>query len=155
MPSFSRKSQSQLATCHPILQRIFNRVIVFYDCVVLEGFRGKEAQNRAADAGNSKLRWPNGKHNKFPSIAVDAAPYDIEKRGVNWANDKVHDAADLARFYHFAGIVKGVAEMMGVSNIRWGGDWDSDTYFHDQTFNDLVHYELTGPVVNMVTAPGE
>jgi len=152
MPSFSRKSEVQLATAHPMLQRIFNRVIVFYDCIVLEGHRGKAAQERAVAQGNSKLHWPKGNHNKYPSIAVDVAPYDMDKHGVNWANDKVHDAADLARFYHLAGIVKGVAEMLAIP-IRWGGDWDSDTYFHDQTFNDLVHYELTGPVVNTVSAP--
>jgi peptidoglycan L-alanyl-D-glutamate endopeptidase CwlK len=135
-----------------MLQRIFNRVIVFYDCIVLEGHRGKAAQNRAADAGNSKLRWPNGMHNRYPSIAVDVAPYDVTKRGVNWADDKVDDAKDLARFYHFAGVVKGVAEMLAIP-IRWGGDWDGDTYFTDQKFNDLVHFELTGPVVNTVSAP--
>jgi hypothetical protein len=154
MPSFSKRSESQLATAHPILQRLFRRVIVFYDCIVLEGFRGKDAQNKAFASGNSKLPWPKGNHNKFPSIAVDVAPYDVEKRGVNWGNDKVHDREDIARFYNFAGVVKGVAEMLAIP-IRWGGDWDGDTYFHDQKFNDLVHFELTGPVVNTVSVPGE
>ena len=41
----------------------------------------------------------------------------------------------------FAGYVQGVAEQLGIK-IRWGGDWDSDFDFKDQTFNDLVHFEL-------------
>jgi len=154
MPSFSKKSKAQLATAHPLLQRLFERVIVTYDCVIIEGFRGKEAQNRAFAAGNSKLRWPNGNHNKYPSIALDVAPYDIEKRGVNWGNDKIHDREDIARFYNFAGFVQGVASMLAIP-IRWGGDWDGDTYFHDQKFNDLVHFELTGPAAAAATSPAE
>ncbi len=26
--------------------------------------------------------------------------------------------------------------------LRWGGDWDRDAEFDDQTFNDLPHFEL-------------
>ena len=38
---------------------------------------------------------------------------------------------------------------MGIANrleipIRWGGDWDMDTYVKDQKFKDLPHFELTG-----------
>ena len=31
--------------------------------------------------------------------------------------------------------------MTGVE-IRWGGDWDSDTQVKDNKFDDLVHFEL-------------
>jgi peptidoglycan L-alanyl-D-glutamate endopeptidase CwlK len=27
-------------------------------------------------------------------------------------------------------------------HIRWGGDWDGDQDFRDQTFDDLAHFEL-------------
>jgi len=27
-------------------------------------------------------------------------------------------------------------------SIRWGGDWNMDTYVKDQRFNDLPHFEL-------------
>jgi hypothetical protein len=41
----------------------------------------------------------------------------------------------------FAGFVIGTAALMGIS-IRWGGDWDRDTYTKDNSFDDLVHFEL-------------
>ena len=148
MPSFGRGSKQQLSTCHVLLQRLFERVVLEVDCVVIKGHRGELEQNRAADEGKSKLRWPNGNHNKYPSLAVDVAPYDVTLKGVNWKTN-VLDAgkldkeglANLCRFYHFAGVVKGFAQMMGL-RIRWGGDWDGDNYFNDQTFNDLVHFEI-------------
>lgn len=148
MPRFGRGSQSQLATAHPVLQRLFQRVILDYDCVVIKGHRGQQEQDRAFAEGASKLKFPNGNHNAYPSNAVDVAPYDVSLKGVNWKT-KVLDAgkldkevlANLCRFYHFAGMVKGVALLMGIT-IRWGGDWDGDNYFNDQTFNDLVHFEL-------------
>lgn len=30
---------------------------------------------------------------------------------------------------------------MGVT-LRWGGDWDSDTEVNDNSFDDLVHFEI-------------
>ena len=33
------------------------------------------------------------------------------------------------------------AKFMNVS-LRWGGDWDGDGDRTDQTFNDLMHWEL-------------
>ncbi len=33
--------------------------------------------------------------------------------------------------------------------IRWGGDWDRDGDTTDQTFNDLVHWELWGDKYEM------
>jgi peptidoglycan L-alanyl-D-glutamate endopeptidase CwlK len=51
------------------------------------------------------------------------------------------DWKDMKRFYYLAGIVKAVALARKVK-IRWGGDWDGDHDFKDQTFNDLVHFEL-------------
>ena len=48
---------------------------------------------------------------------------------------------DVGRFYYFSGIVKAIAVSMNIE-IRWGGDWDNDNDFNDQTFDDLCHYEL-------------
>jgi len=128
MPSFSKQSKERLATCHPDLQRLFNEVIKHYDCVVLEGHRGEAAQNAAFKAGNSKLKWPHGNHNKLPSLAVDVSPYPVD-----WKNSK--------RFYYFSGFVMGLANQMGIK-IRWGGDWDSDKDLDDNGLVDLPHFEL-------------
>ncbi len=125
---FSRRSRAKLDECDPRLQRVFERVLQFHDCTILVGHRDKETQNAANDAGKSKVRWPNSKHNTAPSLAVDVAPFPI-------------DWADRDRFMIFAGVVRTVAALEGVS-LRWGGDWDGDGLTKDQTFDDLVHWEI-------------
>jgi len=125
---FSEQSESRLLTCDPALQEVFVHVLEVHDCSILEGYRDAETQNEYYRTGKSKVQYPDSKHNSHPSLAVDCAPYPI-------------DWADTKRFYYFAGIVKGVAASLGVE-IRWGGDWDSDNVLDDQTFMDLVHFEL-------------
>ena len=129
MPKFGERSEAALQTAHPDLQRLFREVIKHYDCAVLEGHRGQQAQDKAVREGKSKTPWPQSKHNQQPSLAVDVVPYPID-----WNNKD--------RFYHFGGYVLGVAEMLDIP-IRWGGDWDRDTELHDQKFIDLPHFELT------------
>ncbi|MEE8551590.1 MAG: M15 family peptidase [Gemmatimonadota bacterium] len=128
MPHFGRRSFHQLRTCDPQVQRLFERVVLQYDCTVLIGHRGARAQHEAFLAGKSEKDWPDGEHNEYPSKAADVAPWPID-----WENWK--------RFYHFGGYVLGVAELLGIP-IRWGGDWDRDHDLDDQDFNDLVHFEL-------------
>lgn len=128
MPKFGALSEERLRTCDPRLQILFREVVHQYDCAVLVGHRGKEEQNKAVREGNSKVFWPNGRHNSKPSMAVDVAPYPID-----WKNEK--------RFYHFAGYVQGKASEMSIK-IRFGGDWDRDFDLDDQDFMDLVHFEL-------------
>ena len=128
MVSFSKKSERNLSSCHPDIQRLFRVVLEICDCTILEGHRPQEVQEQYFEDGRSRVNWPNGKHNTEPYEALDAAAYPID-----W-NDKV-------KFYYFAGIVKAVSEMMEIP-VRWGGDWDGDGDLHDQTFMDLVHFEL-------------
>jgi peptidoglycan LD-endopeptidase CwlK len=129
MPVFGQLSKERLETCDYDIQRLFNEVIKYWDCKILEGHRGQEAQHAAfiAKPQRSKVDWPHGKHNSLPSMAVDVAPYPV-----NWN--------DYNRLYYFAGFVLGIAKMMKIK-IRWGGDWDSDTEVSDNKFNDLVHFE--------------
>ena len=130
MPKFSKSSLKKLQTCHEDLQKIFLHVITHYDCTIVQGHRDKKTQNKYYNEGKSKLQWPNSKHNSNPSRAADVAPYiDGE---VSWNKEQC---------YVFAGFVMGTAAMMRIP-IRWGGDWDQDNNIHDQTFNDLVHFEL-------------
>lgn len=131
MRKFSKMSQDRLNTCHPDLIKLFERVIQIVDCTVLEGHRGKEAQDEAVRTGHSKTPWPQSKHNSTPSKACDVAPYPVQ-----WTGEKAR-----ARFYHFAGVVRGVAAEMGIK-IRCGCDWDSDFDLFDQTFFDLPHFEI-------------
>lgn len=128
MPRFSNRSKKRLETCDKRLQDVFNEVIKHYDCTILEGHRDKETQNEYKRTGRSKLSYPNSKHNTYPSLAIDVAPYPI-------------DWQDHRRFYMFVGFVLGVASQMGVK-LRVGADWDGDKEFKDQTFHDLPHFEL-------------
>lgn len=128
MPRFSNRSKSRLNTCDKRLVELFNEVVKGFDCTIIEGHRGKEKQNAAYNSGHSKVKYPNGKHNKTPSVAVDVAPYPI-------------DWKDRDRFHYFGGYVLGIAAKMGL-RIRWGGDWDMDTQTKDNKFDDLVHFEI-------------
>lgn len=126
MIEFSPTSKARLATCHPDLQRLFNRVNELWPCTIQSGRRTPEEQVKLVASGASKTL--NSRHVNDPSLAVDVSPDPL-------------DWKDTARFYYFGGFVLGVAEGMGIP-IRWGGDWDSDMQVKDQNFNDLVHFEL-------------
>ena len=130
MPRFGKRSIGRLQTCDQKLQELFYEVVKHFDCSIIEGHRGEERQNKAYADGKSKVKYPNGKHNQNPSIAVDVAPYPI-------------DWSDRDRFHYFGGFVLGVAKEMGM-NIRWGGDWNQDTQTKDNKFDDLVHFEIKG-----------
>ena len=125
---FGKRSKENLQTCHPDLKELFNEVIKHVDCSVICGHRGKEEQNSAYHKGWSKLKYPHSKHNKQPSLAADVVPYPIDWR-------------DMERFYMFVGVVRGIAAMMNIP-IRCGADWDGDMDIKDQSFHDVVHFEL-------------
>lgn len=134
MPTYSQTSKDRLSTCHKDLRMIFNTVIAHFDCSILQGHRGEQDQNEAYRNGKSQLKFPESKHNKSPSMAVDVAPYPI-------------DWEDRERFYYFAGYVMGVADMLHGEGLishrlRYGGDWNRDTQVKDNSFDDLPHFEL-------------
>lgn len=123
MPTFSTISAQRLATCDERLQRIFSVVIQHQDCSILCGHRGQIEQEQAFQDGKSAAHWPQSKHNKQPSLAVDVAPYPID-----WNN--------LERWRNFASFVMGVAAALEIP-IRWGGSF--------KTLLDMPHFELVKP----------
>jgi len=128
LPKFGSRSKERLTTCDERLQKVFNEVIKYVDCSVLEGHRGEERQNRLFEEGKTKVTYPNGRHNSNPSNAVDVTPYPI-----NWE--------DRERQTLFAGFVIGIARSMGIT-LRWGGDWDMDFEVMDNRFDDFPHFEI-------------
>lgn len=120
MSVFSNKSAGRLAGCHPDLQAVMNEAIKTVDFTVLCGHRGEAAQNEAFRRGNSKVRFPNSKHNANPSLAVDIAPYPI-------------DWEDTGRFKALAERVLAIADHMGIE-LEWGGNWTS--------LVDMPHYQI-------------
>ncbi len=138
MPKFSKSSLEKLATCHIDLQTLFKEVIRTFDCIVTEGYRNKEDQEKAFSSGNSKLHFPHGKHNHNPSLAADVYPYE----------PKINvDFKDASRFYYFGGYVMGIAQKLKEEgkitySIRYGGDWDRDTQVKDERLKDTGHFEI-------------
>ena len=128
MPRYSKKSKERLSSCDKRLQDVFNEVIKYVDCSILEGHRSKERQNKLYDEGRTKVKYPNGRHNSSPSKAVDVTPYPV-----NWE--------DRERQTLFAGFVIGIARGMGI-RLRWGGDWDMDFQVMDNRFDDFPHFEV-------------
>jgi len=128
MPRFGKRSKERLESCNSDLRMVFNEVIKSVDCTILEGHRGKERQNQLFDEGKTKVLHPNGRHNDYPSNAVDCVPYPV-------------DWEDRERMTLFAGYVLGVANQMGIT-LRWGGDWDQDFEVQDNKFDDFPHFEV-------------
>ena len=128
MPKFGKRSKERLATCDERLQEVFNEVIQFVDCSVLEGHRSQERQDKLYDEGKTKVKYPNGRHNSSPSRAVDVTPYPV-------------DWEDRERQTLFAGFVLGIARAKGIK-LRWGGDWDMDFQVMDNRFDDFPHFEV-------------
>ena len=128
MPRFGKRSRKNLDSCDKRLQDIFNEVIKYVDCSVLEGHRNEDRQNKLYDEGKTKVKFPNGRHNSSPSRAVDVTPYPV-------------DWDDRERQTLFAGFVLGIAQSMGIK-LRWGGDWDQDFQVQDNRFDDFPHFEI-------------
>jgi len=139
MRRWSDSSRRKLETCHRDLQTLANTVLGFHDCKVITGHRGKEEQERMVREGKSRINWPNGKHNSFPSNAIDLAPYRPNQ-----------DPWDFEYSLYFAGLVLGTAEVlydMGrmTHRVRWGGNWSSvrdGRSFKDVSFYDGLHFEI-------------
>jgi peptidoglycan L-alanyl-D-glutamate endopeptidase CwlK len=136
MPTFSLTSLNNLKSCNNDLIRLFNIVVKYYDCSIVDGFRNKAMQNKAYDEGRSKLQYPHSLHNRYPARAIDVIPYPLSYNKIG-----ILDRLEWCRFYHFIGFVLATAKSIGV-NVRSGGDWDGDLDLRDQNFYDLPHWEL-------------
>tara|TARA_R110002074_G_scaffold331563_4_gene501947 strand:- start:2459 stop:2836 length:378 start_codon:yes stop_codon:yes gene_type:complete len=124
MPRFSRKSLRELETCDPMLQYLFKEVVKHFDCSVIEGKRSLEDQQELLNEGATKTL--DSAH--LTGRAVDVYPYPV-------------DFEDRDRWHYFGGFVLGTARQFGI-DVIWGGDWDNDTKTKDNTFDDLMHFEL-------------
>lgn len=119
MPKFGKKSLERLEECHPDLQAIMHELIKVMDVTILCGHRGKEEQNSAFINGKSKLQFPNSKHNKKPSLAVDVAPYPV-----NWS--------DLRPFIDMCKYIEEISVRLKIPVILG----------RDFSFRDFPHVEL-------------
>lgn len=130
MAKMSKASAVKLISCHPDIIKVIDALDI--EITVIEGHRTIERQKQLIKEGKSKLKKADsGKHTMMPSEAIDIAP--IINGTIYWTNTKA--------FYDLSKKVMAKAEELGIK-LRFGGDWDSDGDYTDQTFNDLVHYEL-------------
>ncbi len=109
MNKFSKRSLKNLKTCDERLQAIAHDVLGEMDIAVICGHRDEFSQNEAFERGLSKKKWPNSKHNSFPSRAMDIVPYPV-------------DWNDIERFEKMLAIVERAAEKLG-TDIRLGKAW--------------------------------
>lgn len=131
---FGTKSKALLAQAHPLLVQVLTRALEIgpEDFSINETYRGKEAQEAAVAAGNSKTHYPNSAHNQTAngkpcSCAADVLPYPFK----GWES-----AESRASWHKIADAVFQASKELGVA-IRWGGGKP------DPAFNwDLPHFEL-------------
>jgi hypothetical protein len=125
MPKFSKHSLDRLEEADPLLQVICNEAIKKIDFSVICAYRGKDEQNLAFKRGNSKLKYPNSRHNHLPSFAVDLYPYPV-------------DLKDIKRFHELAEIMLKTSDIVLKDSgyfLRWGGNYKGN-------FKDYPHFEL-------------
>lgn len=122
----SSKSEVRLSQVHPDLQKVIREAFntMPFDVTVLEGLRSNERQAELFKSGASKVR--RSKHQD--GVAVDIAPYPID-----W-NDK-------NRFNEMAKHVLIASKSLGIP-VRWGGDWNMNGDWKDESFYDGPHFEL-------------
>lgn len=137
MPNFGPASLERRETLHHSLQFVADEGIKYFDFTIVCGYRDEAAQNKAFAKGHSTKQWPDSKHNIFPSIAMDVGPYDPIIKDIDWNNKE--------RFIYLAAYLIGIASANGIM-LRWGGDWDGDTFMKDERFIDRPHLELIGNI---------
>lgn len=121
----TEKSLSRLNECHPKLIKLITEVNKRYPVQVSCGHRNKEDQDKAFAEKKSKLQFPNSKHNKKPSLAVDLIPDpDNNPATIDW-----NDTKEWQIMCH---VVEQVADELEIE-IRLGRDFK---------FVDLPHVEL-------------
>lgn len=128
MRNFTPKELKRISELDSHLEILVREVNNEYPVFVVCGHRNKEDQELAFAQGFSKVRYPNGKHNKLPSLAVDLCPYPI-------------DWNDLKRFREMQAVIMKVAKNLG-TKIRSGADFNGDGNLTNDKFVDLPHIEL-------------
>ena len=120
-------SLAKLQKVHPLLSACVVRAIQLtsVDFTVFEGLRTMERQRYLHEHGKTKTL--NSRHLVGKAVDLPA-----------WHGYPKWDAVDAQQI---ANAMFQAAKECGVT-LRWGGDWDGDGDQKDETFRDLVHFEL-------------
>jgi len=131
----SKSSKARLETTSPLIQKIIIAALessmIDFGIPKYGGKRTAEEQKALYDDGKSKCDGKDKRSYHQSGNAVDIVAY------VNG-----HYTYDARYYYMLGHHILSTAKRMGITNMRWGGDWDRDFDLDDQTFNDLCHFEL-------------
>lgn len=119
------RSLEKLKECDIKLQELIRRVDEIYPVQVICGHRNEADQNKAFAEKKSKLKFPDSKHNKKPSLAVDVVPDpDRNPKTISWTDMVPYEIMCLA--------IGAAADELDIK-IKLGRDF---------SFKDFPHIEL-------------
>lgn len=157
--SFGTASMKQYETLHNDLQLVLDHTILkcAVDFSLVEGHRSPEKQLEYFKKGRKQRpdgSWVivskkdvithvdgykvKGKHNYYPSLAVDIAVYIPNKPKL---------AYDISHLTYIAGCMMTIADQLFEEGkikhrIRWGGNWKGEGDFTNTTLFDGPHFEI-------------
>lgn len=143
MFKFGKRSEIELATCHPDLQLIARESLKNsqVDFGITKGHRSTTEQLKLYAKGKSQIDGITklSMHNYTPSLAFDIYAY---------VSGKPHLGYDPLYLSHIAGIIIATANELykegKISDtVIWGFNWDGDNEIGtDQIFQDMPHFQL-------------
>lgn len=154
MNKLSDNSEAKLSTCAPVLKLIVMEVLAEMDIGVTCGHRKRAEQDALYESGESRLKFPKGKHNRFPSEAVDLVIYHNTHKYL-WCDERqLHRIAATTntttanvktwiymQYARLDMLMQLAAKRHGIE-LRWGGKWQhADGILHNR-FVDLFHWEI-------------
>lgn len=131
MSDYNKLSLERLESCHEKLRDLWCAAKEITPILVTCGYRNEIDQNEAFANGTSTLKWPDSKHNSFPSKAIDCCPL------IN-GQPMLHDREQIIKM---AGVIITCAKIKSIP-IRWGGDWRNEGSIGAHKPVDLYHFEL-------------
>ncbi len=135
MPAFtSSRSMRVLAELSPGLVAVNESAIKHIDYSLIDGARTVKQQQRLHSEGKSQLDGiiKISKHQVFPGRLKSKAFDFIPAPFTTWNDRPIFTA--------YAFFIIGIGYEKGIE-LRWGGDWDQDFRWTDQTFHDFPHIE--------------
>ncbi len=131
MRAWGPKSQRVYSSLCEELQQACDYILhEIADVSLIKGHR-TEAEQNALYPAFTKVKWPNSKHNSYPSMAVDLQPFPLPQDEQELREQLTYIAGRIVEWGKHVGI-----------DIRWGGDWDQDGDVTDNGFDDLYHFEV-------------
>lgn len=120
---FDKASAKNLAEAHSNIQKVMNAARKKIAFQILDGQRGKAAQEKAFREGHSHAHFGQSAHNFSPAVAVDVTPLPL-----NWK--------DIDSFVKLSHVILATAKELNIE-LEWGGGWKS--------IKDYPHYQLPKP----------